>query len=304
MLAQKPRRRHRFRIHWHRRGDQGDSHGAPQTTIPRNKTDDATAWTGNIGFESFFENRSGDERLSKAQQRLRDATLELKDALQDYAKQHPDRSHEISVIDNKDLATAMEEAGKKPQPEETFGRLIEQVVESRVQRRQRRSGKLASCMTRVYPIATLVLGLVSFSADAAGFIPLKFAVNGLNIVLSNAVDTHNRADDIVKELEVINNYGPYLRKLRELDASHHVLVQATDLLTAMTRFLRTSISYLESHYLQRVIADTIGQKMAESRQALVDARNQLDQAMINEMGTTLLKRRGEEQIDTRVHIEA
>lgn len=261
-------------------------------------------YTGNIGFESFFENRSGDERLSKAQQRLRDATLELKDALQDYAKQHPDRSHEISVIDNKDLATAMEEAGKKPQPEETFGRLIEQVVESRVQRRQRRSGKLASCMTRVYPIATLVLGLVSFSADAAGFIPLKFAVNGLNIVLSNAVDTHNRADDIVKELEVINNYGPYLRKLRELDASHHVLVQATDLLTAMTRFLRTSISYLESHYLQRVIADTIGQKMAESRQALVDARNQLDQAMINEMGTTLLKRRGEEQIDTRVHIEA
>lgn len=80
-----------------------------------------------------------------------------------------------------------------------FGNIIEQVLTDQEAKSNQLSSKIGSFMTKVYPVAKVILQVVAFSADvgiptldrfylhyfkAASFLPLKVTANGLIQVVS------------------------------------------------------------------------------------------------------------------------
>ncbi|KAK0610684.1 hypothetical protein B0T17DRAFT_658441 [Bombardia bombarda] len=132
--------------------------------------------------------------------------------------------------------------------------------------------RLANIAAKFYPAATIVLGLVSLSAEAASFLPLKIAANGLQQVIVLATKIHDRSEDVLCQLELLTDYGPFLDNLRELVNNFRLLEIATDFFIAMMDFLRKSLDYLDKWAVMKLIDES----WEESKKALELSRKRLD----------------------------
>lgn len=180
------------------------------------------------------------------------------------------------------MAAALQQAGTSPQcGAAAFGDYVASVVAEQHALRDGPSfrGKLARHAAKLYPLATIVLGVVSLAGDAAGFAPAKIAANGLSNVLVAALREHHRAGDVVQQLDSLTDYGPFLDGLRELVDSSALAERAADLFIAMTDYLRDALEYLDSPAPLRVL----NQSLTEQGLVLEHARRRLDDQVMRDM---------------------
>ncbi|KAK2872055.1 hypothetical protein FQN49_002588 [Arthroderma sp. PD_2] len=240
---------------------------------------DATAWSGNVCLEPFFRAGlpNGDKRLIEKNSALEKATKRLRETIDKRTKAGRGQK---AIFRDEDMTKVMQNAGSSSQSGAVFGRYVEAVVtEQLFLRNETTRGKLAKYAARLYPTATIVLGLVSFGADAASFSPVKIVANGLQQVLTAAMDQHNQMEDLAQQLEILTDYGPFLDNLRDLVNSSQLLEKATDLLIAMTNFLRESLLHLD----RSVAARLINESWAGSKALLETACKRLDGQVLKDM---------------------
>jgi len=81
-------------------------------------------------------------------------------------RKYANKSQGFPTIDDESVKKAMAAAHDNPSKSgEVFGKFIEKVLKDKKKQEETITGKMASCLAKVYPVATFALGLVSFSAD-------------------------------------------------------------------------------------------------------------------------------------------
>lgn len=105
-------------------------------------------------------------RVVKAQKKLQRSTEDLEASVQGYALKFKDyqplEDTEVKGI----LANGSQDSSLSGND---FGRFIEQILLDQKASSASVAGKVAGCMSKVYPIATFALGIVSFGADVSPF---------------------------------------------------------------------------------------------------------------------------------------
>ena len=99
--------------------------------------------------------------MSKARDKLQESTEQLDAALQEYAKRF---AHYPGL---KPVNVPSGGAESSIEPEKNFAGFIEQVQLDHKTGTESISGKVVACMSKLYPIATFALGIVSLGADVS-----------------------------------------------------------------------------------------------------------------------------------------
>lgn len=109
----------------------------------------------------LFDEIHPNPRVSKAREKLQESTEQLDASLQDYARKFAEYpALETTVVPSNGVQSSS-------LPERDFSRFIEQVQSDHKISTETISGKVAACMSKVYPIATFALGIVSLGADVS-----------------------------------------------------------------------------------------------------------------------------------------
>ncbi|KFY44986.1 hypothetical protein V494_01208 [Pseudogymnoascus sp. VKM F-4513 (FW-928)] len=154
-------------------------------------------------------------------------------------------------------------------------------------------------MSKVYPVLSVVLGAVSFSGDVVGFLPMKITANALSQVVTLASDDHSSSIAVIKGLEELSDHQQFLNSLSSLNfeldnGTDSILVKATNLLVAITDFLRISIQFLQKHFIRRVWDQVTEDQVNRAMRSLKDARQNFDLAVQGAASATILRRENEE----------
>ncbi|KFY17241.1 hypothetical protein V492_00802 [Pseudogymnoascus sp. VKM F-4246] len=154
-------------------------------------------------------------------------------------------------------------------------------------------------MSKVYPVLSVVLGVVSFSADVVGFLPMKITANALSQVITLASDDHSSSIAVIEGLEELSDHQQFLNSLSSLNfeldnGTDSILIKATNLLVAITDFLRISIQFLQKHFIRRVWDQVTEDQVNIAMKSLKDARQNFDLAVQGAASATILRRENEE----------
>jgi hypothetical protein len=118
--------------------------------------------TDSVRLDSFFQSPHPSERVDRAQKTLKSSTKKLEETLRKYAS----KSQDFPTVDDESVKKALADARSNPSKSgEVFGKFIENVLKDQERQKETVTGKIASCLAKVYPVATFALGLVSFGAD-------------------------------------------------------------------------------------------------------------------------------------------
>ncbi|KFZ11552.1 hypothetical protein V502_07499 [Pseudogymnoascus sp. VKM F-4520 (FW-2644)] len=164
------------------------------------------------------------------------------------------------------------------------------------------SDKTRVCMSKVFPVLSVVLGVVSSSADAAGFLPLKITANCLSQVITLASDEQSSSVAVVEGLEELSDHQQFLNSVSSLNfeldnGTDSILVKAINLLVAITDFLRISIQFLQKHFARRVWDKITTDHVNTAMKSLQDARQNFDRVVHGAASAIIL--RGENEKVTR-----
>ncbi|KAH7355326.1 hypothetical protein BKA65DRAFT_582168 [Rhexocercosporidium sp. MPI-PUGE-AT-0058] len=227
----------------------------------------------------LFEAIHTNPRVTKAREKLQESTEQLEASLKDYAQRFADYpALESPVVPSIGTLSSMES-------EKDFTKFIEQVQSDHKASSKSISGKVAAFMSKVYPIATFALGLISLGADAAAFLPLKITANGLTQVISLASKEHSRSEDIISGLDHLSIYQPFFDDLREIGPQYlpaSIQEHSTLLLTAISDYLRVNLTFLQSQYLGKVFKVIVRDDVDEAQKVVDSAIADLDRAVIHE----------------------
>ncbi|OBT81856.1 hypothetical protein VE02_09788 [Pseudogymnoascus sp. 03VT05] len=168
------------------------------------------------------------------------------------------------------------------------------------------SGRTRICMSKVFPVLSVVLGVVSFSADAAGLLPLKITSNALSQVVTLASNDHSSSVAVVEGLEELSDHRQFLNSVSSLNfeldnGTDSILVKATNLLAAITDFLRISIQFLQRNFVRRVWDQVTTDHVDTAMRSLQDARQNFDLAVHGAAAATILRRENEEVTRKALH---
>ncbi|KAI2782782.1 hypothetical protein F4815DRAFT_405063 [Daldinia loculata] len=269
-----------------------DSHSLPvtlasQDQIIRNRlgedVSDSRSSLGNIGLQLFSTEHLSQDKVKVIKSKLEDATERLNNTIIEHERRNKNQGVEFNT---EGMIKVMQKAGTSPQSGIVFGEYIEGVVaKQRFLRDETTRGKLTHYAAKLYPVTRMVLGVVSFSADAASFSPVKMAANGLQLVLSAAMDVHEQGEDIIQQLEALNDYGPFLENLRELDNSSQLVERACEFLIETTNFLNASLEHLDKSTLRKAVSES----WVMSKESFESARKRLDEQVERDMQINLFK---------------
>ncbi|KAE9376058.1 ankyrin [Stipitochalara longipes BDJ] len=236
-----------------------------------------------VHLEPFLKEQHEDPGIAEAQQKLQKATEELEATLRDHAS----KSRKFPNIEDSSAKLAIEAAiSNQSNPAAAFGNFIEQILANQEEDKGTISGKIAGYMARLYPVANLALGLISFSADAAGFLPLKITANGLSQVLTLAMSERSQSDIVTEQLEKLSRHLSFVENVRQinLDDSRQenitILANATNLLAAVANFLRISLIYLNKNFLRKAGETIVGKdNVMKSKEELDSAVEAFDRSV-------------------------
>lgn len=103
-------------------------------------------------------------RVSKAREKLQESTEQLEASLVIYARNFEDRP----PFEDADVKNILANGShSSPLSGDDFGRFIDQVLSDQKTDTSSVRGRVAACMSKVYPIATFALGIVSFAGDVS-----------------------------------------------------------------------------------------------------------------------------------------
>jgi hypothetical protein len=121
-----------------------------------------------VSLHAFAQLQHPNKRVAKAQEKLQESTEMLEATLRKYA----DKFQQFPTIGEELVKSAMDIAcSNQSGSGEVFGKFIEGVLAGQEQQKGAISGKVASCMAKVYPVACLALGLVSSGAGVSHIQP-------------------------------------------------------------------------------------------------------------------------------------
>ncbi|KAI4264913.1 MAG: hypothetical protein L6R42_000027 [Xanthoria sp. 1 TBL-2021] len=171
--------------------------------------------TERVALPHLIDEVHPNPRVSKAREKLQESTEQLEVSLVNYARKFEDRP----PFEDADVKNILANGSQSsPLSGDDFGRFIDQVLSDQKTDSGRVRGRVAACKSKVYPIATFSLGIVSFTADAAGFLPLKITANGLTQVISLASKEHSRSGDIISVLDNLSSHQSFFEDLRGIGA--------------------------------------------------------------------------------------
>jgi hypothetical protein len=117
-----------------------------------------------VHLEPFVKETHKNPGVAEAQRKLQISTEELEATLRELTN----KSRTFPNIDDSSAKLAMKAAiSNQSKPEEAFGSFVEQILANQDEQRGTIPGKIAGYMVKLYPVANLALGLVSFSADVS-----------------------------------------------------------------------------------------------------------------------------------------
>ncbi|KAH9213586.1 hypothetical protein DL95DRAFT_410170 [Leptodontidium sp. 2 PMI_412] len=147
----------------------------------------------------LFDEIHPNPRVSNAREKLQESTEQLDASLQDYARKFAEYpALETTVVPSNGVQSSS-------LPERDFSRFIEQVQSDHKISTETISGKVAACMSKVYPIATFALGIVSLGANSH-YLGKVFKV----IVKDDVDDTQKAVDSAIADLDRAVSHETYL----------------------------------------------------------------------------------------------
>lgn len=120
-------------------------------------------------------------RVSKAREKLQESTEQLEASLVNYARKFEDRP----PFEDADVKNILANGSQSsPLSGDDFGRFIDQVLSDQKTDSSRVRGRVAACMSKVYPIATFSLGIMSFTADVSSYLCAKRVFEYLTFLIT------------------------------------------------------------------------------------------------------------------------
>lgn len=110
------------------------------------------------------------------------------------------------------------------------------------------------------------------------------------------MDEHDRSEQIINQLERVSSYGTFIDALRNNTIIGDTLVEkATDLLRAITDFLRKSLIYLKTHSIANLGKVVVGSENVPLVEDLEKAIGEFNSAVSQEILRITLKREEDKQ---------
>ncbi|OBT57822.1 hypothetical protein VE04_01879 [Pseudogymnoascus sp. 24MN13] len=246
------------------------------------------------GGGPFSQVHSPGQSLVKAQRMLEESFMSLHATLKESTEYYVGVSvgddavkQAVAVASNEPLTSA-----------DSYSRVIAKALLKDEAQQDTISGRTRICMSKVFPVLSVVLGVVSFSADAAGLLPLKITANALSQVVTLASNDHSSSVAVVEGLEELSDHQQFLNSVSSLNfeldnGTDSILVKATNLLAAITDFLRISIQFLQRNFVQRVWDQVTTDHVNTAMKSLQDARQNFDLAVHGAASATILRRENE-----------
>ncbi|OBT97306.2 hypothetical protein VE01_04619 [Pseudogymnoascus verrucosus] len=218
-------------------------------------------------------------RVIKAQEELQRVTEELQAELVNYEKTFPGPI----LVKDEDITSS----GSLPTQVATdFGKVVAQALSDHKIGESTVGGKVIGFMEKLYPITNIVLGIVSFGADAAGVVPLKLAANTLNVIVNQAAKQQTRSNGVIDCLNKLDTYQSFFQNINRLgyiQVSDNMLEVSTNLLAGIMGTLRISLASLRTSFVVNIAKAVRGDDFADSQQALTTAMEALDRAIQQEL---------------------
>ena len=110
------------------------------------------------------------------------------------------------------------------------------------------------------------------------------------------MDQHDRSEQIINQLERVSSYGTFIDELRNNTIIGDILVEkATDLLRAITDFLRKSLIYLKTNSVANLGKVVFGSENVPLVEDLEKAIGEFNSAVSQEILRITLNREGDKQ---------
>ena len=107
--------------------------------------------------------KTTNSQVTKAQERLRESVSKLEATRQKYTTVFKD----IPTIQDDFLRLAVDDASNETNTGEAFGKVLGAVMANHNEYNKSVAGKVGDFMGKLYPVAQVALGIVSFSADVS-----------------------------------------------------------------------------------------------------------------------------------------
>ncbi|KFZ12211.1 hypothetical protein V502_07220 [Pseudogymnoascus sp. VKM F-4520 (FW-2644)] len=218
-------------------------------------------------------------RVIKAQEKLQKATEELKAEHSKYETKFP--SH--TLVKDGDITSPY---SLPTEDVADFGKVAQQALSDHKVGESTTGRKATIFMEKVYPIASIVLGVVSFGADVAGLAPLKLTANALNVVVNEAAKQQTRSSRVIDCLNKLDSHQSFFGNINQrgyIQLSDNLLEVSTNLLAAIMGSLRVSLASLRTNFVVNMAKAVGGDDFADSQQALTTAMEALDRAIQQEL---------------------
>ncbi|KFY28844.1 hypothetical protein V491_00258 [Pseudogymnoascus sp. VKM F-3775] len=243
----------------------------------------------------FSDIHNPGQQLVKAQQALETSFGDLHDTWEKSAQYYEG----ASVGDDTIKQAVIMASNDSSTPAESYSKVIEKALLKNDAQQGNISSTTRVCMSKMFPVLRVVLGAVSFSADAASFLPLKITANALSQVVTLASNAQSSSVAVVEGLEELSDHQHFLNSVSSLNfeldnGTDSIVVKAINLLVAITDFLRISIQFLQKGFTQRIWDQVTSGDVNAAITSLKHARQNFAFAVSEVASMAILRRENDE----------
>ncbi|KAK6537177.1 hypothetical protein TWF694_011374 [Orbilia ellipsospora] len=222
-------------------------------------------------------------RVSLAQQRVQAACIELLESLQQYYNDKGAAQSSIIDISDLDVSSA-----------QMLSATVEGVLLNQQSQEMSVASKIGDFMGKIYPLASLALGLGSAAAEGGSFLPIKGVVNSLSLLLQIAEKERTRTEDFEQQLSRIVFQALRVGEIQRLQSGTvgDLLVEkAANLMAAMLCYLKSALIFFRYDYFSKLAKALVSGAgvYADGRAALDLAIAEYDQALLLEVTIKVLE---------------
>ncbi|KAG4444253.1 hypothetical protein IFR05_000228 [Cadophora sp. M221] len=227
-------------------------------------------------------------RVRSAKEQLLDASASLTETLKLYRNGHKNDGFPFLDDDAK-----LGEPGEHLTAEQVVG-AVDAVISQQQDQKPTAASRVGSVIGKIYPLASLAMGVGATVAESASFVPVKGAVNGLCLLLSIANQEQGRSADFLRQLDRISYQAlrvAEIQKHGDIDIGDLVLESSTKLMTSILLFFKGAVMFFRHDYFFN-LGKTIllgPQVYADAKSTLDTAINDYDQALLLQATIKVLK---------------
>ncbi|KAF8244389.1 hypothetical protein K440DRAFT_663489 [Wilcoxina mikolae CBS 423.85] len=187
---------------------------------------------------------------------------------------------------------------------ETFTAAVERILLKQQNQPPTIASRVGSVISKIYPLASLTLGLAASATESAALTPVKGAVNSLALLFTLADQESARGEDFLKQLERIQYQSlrvAEVHKCAEVEVGELLREKSTNLMTSVIRFFDSSIIFFKHDYFYNLGKTVLlGPKIYSDARAELDlAIAEYDQALLLQVTIKVLAMRPAPPVDQK-----